>query len=78
MAIVRITLVIVVVVGAAIAANLALLSRAASSRDPVGRLSPVVASVTPVGDSARSPTSPATGMSRQSHDESERAGDDDD
>jgi hypothetical protein len=41
--ILRIALALVAVVVAAIAANVALLSLATSNRDPVGRLSPVVA-----------------------------------
>jgi hypothetical protein len=39
----RIGLVVAIVVAAAIAANVALLSLATGSREPVGRLSPVVA-----------------------------------
>jgi hypothetical protein len=46
-------LVLAAVVVAAIAANVALLSLATSNRDPVGRLSPVVAV-------QRAPTKPAT------------------
>ena len=43
MGILRIGLVLAAIVVAAIAANVALLSLATNSRDPVGRLSPVVA-----------------------------------
>ena len=75
MAALRIVLAIGVVVLAAILANIALLSRASSKRDPVGRLSPVVATVTPSTGSAQSPVSPA-GPSE--HDESELQGDEDD
>jgi hypothetical protein len=74
----RIVAVIGVVVLAAILANMALLSRAASKRDPVGRLSPVVATVTPSTGPAQAPASSSGTPSQQSNHESEREGDEDD
>ena len=53
----RIGLGLAAVVVAAIAANVALLSLATASHEPVGRLSPVVA--TPMSPAAATPTHPA-------------------
>jgi hypothetical protein len=69
--VIRVVLILAVVVAAAIAANVALLSVAADSHERVGQLSPVLA-VSP-------PSAPSTATTAPAHaDESDRDGDADD
>jgi hypothetical protein len=73
MGIVRVGFVLVAVVVAAIAANVALLSLAGSDRDPVGKLSPVVAVIPASAQPTRAkPAAPIVS------DSSEETDDDDD
>jgi hypothetical protein len=58
---------LVAVVAAAIAVNVALLSLATASHEPVGRLTPVVATARPSQGTAVQPTPPAL-PSRAEHD----------